>query len=567
MKFARAVTICLFAWLLVPVAAQAAKVTATLDRTHVQLGDTVTLNVRVEDANGKVTMPDLGALSQDFSVLSRSQNRSLTVENGKATSSLTFGVALRPNHVGTLQIPALDVAGEKTTPLQLEVDAPSPSASAAPDRNVFMEARIEPQRGYVGEQFSYVVKLFYAPDLSGGSISVPSVGGVEMNQVGKDLSYDTQRGGRVYHVLERRYALIPQKAGQIRIPPSSFQGNAIDPYDPNSFFGATNNVSASAPAVSLDVQATPPDWGNQAWLPARELTLTMQGWPTAQQQVRVGQPINLVMTLQATGLSDDALPELSLPALDGATAYPDKPVSHNRVAGQWMVGEREQAFAIVPERAGRLTIPATTVKWWNVLTDKMEVAQIPAHSITVLPAIGGSTAQTSAPAAAASTSSNPGAPAAKMGTSESTPWRWIALGSIALWLLSVLAWWWRRRRRVAEVAPTPAPANTARQAQLAFLAAARGSDVAVQVRALLAWARAERPGIQHLGELSAALEDASQRAAIDVLQQRHYAGAPMPTDDSAIDLAAVFKRGLAWRSASAGQGEPELPPLYPFKLH
>ena len=567
MSFARAAAISLFALLLVPAAAQASKVTATLDRSQVQLGDTVTLNLRIDDAHGNVAMPDLDALKQDFSILGRSQNRSLTVDNGKATSSLTFGVALRPNRAGTLQIPSLQVAGERTAPLQLEVAAPGAASTAAPNRDVFMEARVEPQRGYVGEQFSYVVKLFYATNLSGGSINVPQVGGVDLNQVGKDLSYDTQRGGRSYHVLERRYSLIPQQPGQIRIPAASFQGSAIDPYDPNSFFGATDNVSASAQVLTLDVQPTPPGWGKQAWLPARALSLSLEGWPTAQQQVRVGQPLNLTMTLQATGLSDDALPALSLPPLDGATVYPDKPASHNHVAGQWIVGQRQHAFAIVPERAGTLTMPATTLKWWNVLADKMEVAQIPARSITVLPAIGGSAAQPSAPAPAASTASGAAATPASAVTS-STPWRWIALGSIALWLLSGLAWWWYRRRRPASaVAPAPTAVTTTRQAQLAFLAAARGSDVAAQARSLLAWARAERPGIQHLGDLSAALEDASQRAAIEALQQRHYAGGRHGHTDTAIDLAGAFKRGFAWRSAAGGEGDAALPPLYPFKLH
>ena len=569
MRFVRAIAICLLVILLIPLAARATTVTATLDRNQVQLGDTVTLNLRVEGAGGNSDMPDLAPLNQDFSVLNTSQNNTLSVVNGSATSSLTIGVALRPKHAGTLQIPALTVAGEQTAPLQLEVSAPSAAAIAAPDRDVFMEARVEPQRGYVGEQFSYVVKMFYANNLSGGSIDVPNLAGVELNPLGNDLSYDTQRSGRTYHVLERRYSLIPQQVGHLEIPAANFLGSAIDPYDPNSFFGATNNVAASAPAVAIDVQAAPSDWGKNAWLPARALSLSMEGWPSSQQQVRVGQPINLTMTLQATGLSDDVLPALSLPPLDGATAYPDKPVSHNHVDGQWIVGQREQAFAIVPERAGTLTIPATTLKWWNVLTDKMEEAQIPARNITVLPAIGGSATQPSAPVAAASTSRGLTVSKAPDSTGASTPWRWIALGSIALWLASVAAWWlWRRRGRSTPPPTAAAPITpTPRQAQLAFLAAARGSDAAAQVRCLLDWARAERLGIQHLGELSAALKDASQRVAIDALQQRHYADASISSVDTGVDLVETFKRGFAWRSESASDGDSGLPPLYPFKLH
>jgi hypothetical protein len=549
---------------LIPALASAAEVTATLDRDHVQLGETVTLNVRVQGDTGGIAAPDLRALSQDFQLLGTSQNNSLSVINGQASSELTFGVALRPRHVGVLQIPALSVAGQRTAPLQLTVTAPDPAAAAATQRDVFMESQVEPAHGYVGQQLTYVVRLYYANRIGGDAPQPPQVDGVEISALGKGLNYDAERGGRTYHVLEQRYALIPQHAGQVEIPPVDFQGEAADPRDPNSFFGATVPVSASAPAQTITVKPAPADWGGSAWLPARQLSLSLDGWPTAQDAPpRVGQPLNLTMNLQASGLSYEALPALSLPPLDGATVYPDKPVTGNRQDGEWIVGRRQQSFAIVPERAGTLTIPATTLKWWNVLTDKMEVAQIAAHSVTVLPAIGAAAAPPPAPAAAVDSGAAGNTVPA---TTTPTPWRWIALASLALWLLSALAWWlWQGRRRASSVTPPPAARTSVRSGQLAFLAAARGSDPAAQVRTLLAWARAERPAIQHLGELAAALDDAAQRAAIDALQQRHYAAAP--SHDAGANLAEAFKRGFAWRAAEATDENSGLPPLYPFKLH
>ncbi len=562
MKFRHVVHGCLLMLALVPALAGAAEVTATLDRDHVQLGETVTLNVRVQGDTGAAA-PDLRALNQDFQLLGTSQNNSLSVVNGRASAELTFGVALRPRHVGVLQIPALSVAGSRTAPLQLTVTAPDSTAAVATQRDVFMESQVEPAHGYVGQQLTYVVRLYYANRIGGDAPSPPQVDGVEVSALGKGLNYDAERGGRTYHVLEQRYALIPQHAGKVEIPPVDFQGEAADPRDPNSFFGATVPVSASAPAQTIEVKPAPADWGGSAWLPARQLSLSLDGWPTAQSaSPRVGQPLNLTMNLQASGLSYEALPALSLPPLDGATVYPDKPVTGNRQDGQWVIGRRQQSFAIVPEHAGMLTIPATTLKWWNVLTDKVEVAQIPAHSISVLPAIG-------AAAAAA-----PSAPVEAVGSAAATPspvapatmpWRRIALASLGLWLLSVLAWWlWQRRRRASPVTPPAAARTSARNGQLAFLAAARGSDAAAQVRTLLAWARAERPAIQHLGELSAALDDAAQRTAIETLQQRHYAAAPSP--DAGVNLAEAFKRGFAWRAVVAGE-DSGLAPLYPFKLH
>jgi hypothetical protein len=565
--FRRIIGCWLLALLLIPALGHTASVQATLDRSTVQLGETVTLNLHISGDARNLGAPDLGALSQDFEILGTSQNSNISVINGAATSELTFGVALRPKHEGLLQIPALTVAGTQTTPLQLQVTAPDPATAAATYKDVFMEAQIEPSHGYVSQQLSYIVRLYFASAISNGALDDPQVSGGEVSRVGADLNYEAERGGRSYHVIERRYALIPQHAGHLDIPVLGFQGESIDPNDPNSFFGASTPVSASAPAVTADIQAAPADWGKTAWLPARQLSLTLDGWPGAQDQLRVGQPLNLTMNLQATGLPFDVLPELSLPPLDGATVYPDKPVTGNRNDGQWIAGWRQQAFAIVPERAGTLTIPATTLKWWNVLTDRMEVAQIPAHSVTVLASAGGVGSTHSGTPAAASTTIAATAPgAAESTTAHTTPWRWIALGSLGLWLLSALAWllWRRHRRSPSKTPPIPAQ-SSARQYQQAFLDAARGSDTAAQVHGLLAWARAERPTIQHLGELAQALGDARQREAIAILQQRHYAGAPV--QDAGATLAPVFKSGFVWRTVDGRDDNADLPPLYPFKLH
>ncbi|MDE2155046.1 MAG: protein BatD [Xanthomonadaceae bacterium] len=567
MMFRRIIGCTLLALLLLPAPGRAADVQATLDRNSVQMGETVTLNLRVDHSSGNVATPDLGALNKDFEILGTSQNSSLSVVNGTATSSLTFGVALRPRHEGVLQIPALTVAGSQTAPLQLHVTAASPAAAASAGADVFMEAQVEPRQAYVGQQLSYVVRLYYAVNISGGSLDTPQVDGMDVSRVGNDVNFDAERGGRQYHVLERRYALVPQHAGQLDIPALNFQGDAVDPNDPNSFFGASTPVSARAPAQTVEVRAAPADWGNAAWLPARQLSLTLDGWPGARDQARVGQPLNVTLNLQATGLPFEALPALSLPSLDGATVYPDKPVTGSRDAGRWIVGHRQQAFAIVPERTGTLIVPAITLKWWNVLADRMEVAQIPAHSITVLPAIGGLAAHPSGPAVAASANAPIGAPAAATAATHAVPWRWLALGSIGLWLLSLLGWWWWRGRgpSPSTAAPAALHATSARRCQQAFLDAVLRADTAAQVRTLLAWARAERQAIQHLGELAALLGDDRQRVAIAALQQRHYAGAPAADDGAAV--AGLFKRGFVWRRDVDADADPgELPPLYPFKL-
>ncbi|UGB39757.1 BatD family protein [Frateuria soli] len=545
--------------------AQAAQVQASLDRNQVQLGETVTLNLRVE-GGGLAQAPDLSALAPDFEVLGRSSNTSVSIVNGQRSARFTIGIALRPTRAGQLTIPSLDVAGGHTQPLTLTVTPPDPRAAASSGKAVFLEASAQPTTVRVGQQLLFTVRLYFAGSLSSGSLEDPRLPGVDARRLGDDLDYDVVRGGRAYHVIERRYALIPQHAGTIDIPPLQFQGELIDPADPDSFFAMGTPATAASPAVSIDVQPVPSSWGSSAWLPARALSLTLEGIP-ADGKARVGQPLDLVMTLQATGLPYEALPALSLPDLKGATIYPDKPVTGTRNDGQWLIGRRQQSFAVVPNQAGALTIPAITLKWWNVQSGRVEEARVAAHTLTVLPAVGGSSAPAAdAPPPASSAPASATVPApAKGGPGRTPAWRVLALIAVAVLLLAgaLAAWWvWRRRTRPGAVAPAADAVRSNRALRLAFLAAARGNDVAAQSHALLAWARAERPGLAGLGALGEALASPTQREAIESLQRRRFAAdasGPGP------DLAGAFRQGFRWREPPSGE-EPPLPPLYPFKL-
>lgn len=555
------ILLCLFA-LVWPLAALAADVEASLDRHHVELGETVTLNLRSQ--GGLAQTPDLSVLSRDFAVLGSSSNTSISIINGRRSAQVTIGIALRPLHTGILRIPSLTFAGGTSQPLELQVDESDPRASASGRKDVFLEAAVDPADGYVGQQRVYTLRLFFAADLTNGALEDPQLAGVDVRRLGNEINYQAERGGRRYNVIERRYALTPQREGHLEIPPVAFQGDMVNMADPDAFFGSGTPVSASSPTVSLDAKPAAARDARATWLPARDLRLSLDGGP-AHGDLRVGQPLNLVMSVQATGLPYEALPALSLPPLDGATVYPDKPVNGTHVDGSWLVGRRQQGFAIVPNRPGKLVIPQTTLTWWNVVTDHAEVARIPAQTFTVLPAANASPQSPAASQPAVTPPMPP--PAAGTVVGNGLPWRWLALGSFGLWLLSLLGWWWLRRRAATVKPATPAvAAPSSARLRAAFLAAARGGDAGAQVSTLLAWARAERPSLQNLGELALALSSASQREAIDALQRRRYAG----SEEAGLGdrLAAVFRDGFAWREAGGDGGHASpLPPLYPFNLH
>jgi hypothetical protein len=539
-----------------------ASIQATLDRDRVQLGEIVTLNIRIQGAITPHPV-DMTALAPDFDVLNSSANASLTVVNGHPEAALMIGLVLKPKHAGNLTIPALPIGDLFTSPIQLEVDEPDPVAASSPSsrKNVYLEASVEPAKGYVGQQLQYVLRLYFATSLSAGALDDPQADGASFQRLGNDLNYETDQGGRHYHVIERRYALVPQRAGKLVIPPVQFQGESVDMNDPDTFFPNSQPVAASTPSVTVNVQGVPANAEKQTWLPVRDLKLTAEGLPDGG-DVHVGQPLNLTMLLQATGASYDSLPALSLPSIDGANVYPDKPLNGTRSDGTSLVGRRQQGFAIIPSRPGTLVIPEITVHWWNVLTGQPEVARLPERRFTVLPAAG-------QPAAASARSAVPVTPVVDKAVSPTmgVPWRWIALASIALWLLSMLIWWVRRRAVTHSdaTARTNKTADTPRQLRAAFIAAAQSGDAAKQAHALMVWAKAERPSLQNLGDLADELDSAAQREAIAALQWRRYGGDGVATP--ATEWSACFRGGFAWKTPPTKASSSDLPALYPFDVH
>lgn len=535
--------------------AQSASPVASLDRTTVGVGETVTLNIEIGDESSDA--PDLAPLMTDFVVLGTSTNHSLSIVNGRREAHTILGVALRPRHEGRLTVPALAVGGQRTQPVTLDVAAASSDSSAsAADRPVVLEGKAEPTQAYVGQQIDYTLRLYFAVNLADGQLGDPSAEGAEVRRVGQDANYQSTRGGRRFNVIERHYAIFPQRAGSLEIQPPTFQGTAVDPTDAGSFFGAGAPVSAVADRLHVNVRERPSSAPDAAWIPARELKLALEGMP-ADGKGRVGQPITLTMRLDAVGMPFEALPALSLPKIDGADVYPDKAVTGGGTSGAWVTGRRQQGFAVVPTRSGTLHIPETTLHWWNVVTDKAEVATLPARDIEVaggvgatpMPAAGGSVARPSA----TSPASGPISP------TPSTPWRWLFLVAVVLWLVTVAAWLLLARRRPAiAVVPTPREPTRERPARDAFLSST-SADPATVDRLLLAWAQTVRPSLRSTGALSAALGSEEQRTAIAMLQRARFAGGAV--DGAA--LKAAFTRGLEWSIEPGGDGPSGLPPLYP----
>ncbi len=547
--------------------AQGAEVRAWLDRTTMQLGETVTLNVEVSDgANAK---PDFSVLESDFNLSGTQSSTSINIVNGQTSSKLLWAVALEPKRSGTLTIPSLSVAGQSTQALMLTVQAASTAAGRTGD-DVYIETTVEPRSPYVQQQVSMTVKLYFSVNIVDGQLDDPQADGLIVRKVsGQDTNFSADVGGKHYRVLERRYVLQGEKSGSVAIAPIVFRGHAMDRNDANSFFSRGHNVSARSDAITLDVRARPANSGTDAWLPARAVTLAAEGIDD-KTDARVGEPLTLTLRLQATGLGFEQLPELALPKIDGADIYPDKASTQNKDGGDLTTGERERKFAIVPKRAGSLVIPSISIGWWDTTHDRAETASVPEIDLNVQPAIGSSAPQpppAQQPIAAPDNSNVPliAARSAIGAEPVSEFWRTIALIAIVLWVVTLIGWiaWSIRHRKRTAVVPQEQQASSSElSAKIAFRDACATDDWQAASRALLAWARSKKIGARNLGELSDAVDNA-QAAAIKQLQRVLYGGA---TAQNLRDtLTTAFHNGPHARTIRVATSTTTLPDLYPSR--
>ncbi len=389
--------------------AQAA-LTARLDRDQITEGETVRLLV---EAEGQVSgSPDTTPLQADFEVLGINSGSRVNIINGRMDASTSWTITLSPKRSGKLTVPALELEGEQTQPLTLQVSETPVASGPASGSSIFIETEVDRSDPYVQGMLRYTVRLFYEVKLAEGSLSEPQLDNALVRRLGKDREYSAERNGRRYRVIERRYAIFPQTSGELELPApvldarvpdqtakrrSPFQGLfGRDPFD-DPFFGgsrlgdvftSTRPVRVRGESRLLQVRPRPNQTAGHEWLPAETVVLS-ESWQPQAGELRVGDPITRSITLRAQGVTGEQLPELDPGQVAGFKVYPDRAQVNTQDLQQTVQGEMSRNVAFVPIRPGRFTLPAVRLHWWDTRTDQERLVELPERSVEVLPALTG----------------------------------------------------------------------------------------------------------------------------------------------------------------------------------
>ncbi|MGY3265666.1 BatD family protein [Lysobacter sp. HA35] len=552
-----------------------AQTRAWLDRDRIAVGETTTLNVET-DANDA---PDYAPLLRDFDLSGQASQQQLQWVNGQISRRSLYAVALRPRRDGLLSIPSLHVGGANTQPLTLLVTPAPNTPTVSGNADVFIESEADAQDPYVQQSVGWVVRLYSAIPLIAGQLDQPEPTGASLQRVGDDVQYRRVVGGRSYVVTERRFMLVPERSGELVVPPASFEGRGTGNAFDQLFGDGQSALHAVARPRILHVRAIPANAATP-WLPLRGLTMRYLEQPN---QARAGGASNIVVEVEADGAGAAQLPDLQITAPDGAQVFPERPQSdESMVDGRPHVREQRR-FSIVPSRAGTLSIPGPRIDWWDSRAGEARSTQLPPITLAVAPGAPSENAASRGEAPS-------GVPSA------SGPDRRMLIGVVAVLtaLLLVGAGLWRSRsarrdQMVVSTAPrvtaTPTYSPTSTSSPPPFPAPGNvAQPPPIPTRTAEATSTATEPGLKRaleLGDLSdidaalrtlaggdtldleavaARLDDAAQRDAVDRLRRARWGGGD-PADARA-RLRAAFASGPRWRTAATRERDP-LPPLYP----
>lgn len=419
-----------------------------LDSEEIAAGDTVNLTVTVDEQSfGEA--PDFSPLKQDFEILSNRQSSQFNMINGQITSTSSWILTLLPKREGFIAIPPLTYDKQTSKPLKLHVTKRRQVDASSSNEVIFMDAQVDKKDVYVQEQVIYTVRLYRRIDLHESSYTPPKVDSAVMEALGNQREYTSTVDGRSYKIIELRYAIFPQKSGELVIPPAQIVGTIFLGNNRSFMFDPFNGkqIRRQTPQLTLNVKPQPASYpADKPWLPARSLQLR-ESWTPEGEKLTVGEPVTRHITLEAEGLAQSVLPPLSLPEQDGVKIYPEQPEITSNIGPRGMLSTRKENFAIIATQAGTLKLPPVEVTWWDVDDEKVKVAKLPARTVN----IGGTARQ-------AQTDAQPQAPAVappedaapeSLQEGANTTWQWIALVAVLLWLITLAVGgylFWQRRK-------------------------------------------------------------------------------------------------------------------------
>ncbi len=485
----------------------AAEINVTSDRNPVQINES--FNLVFQAIGSPDSDPDFGPLQKDFEILSRGQSSNISIVNGAYDKTIQWKLNVIAKRTGKLMVPSISFGKDVSLPIIVSVNEAQSSqlVPGQPMPELLLEIEAQPENPYVQAQVIYTVRLLHRVNISEAQLTEPKVENAIVEKLGEDVSYNTRRQGNQYSVVERKYAIFPQKSGVMMVEPLELNAQVITSRRRGSSFdnffsrGNTRTKRIRSKLLALKVKPIPAEFVGKDWLPAEQILLT-EDWPQNPPKLTVGEPITRTLILQAKGLPASQIPEinnanLSVVSPNGGVVkqYADQPNVKEQKTRQGLVSSREEKTALIPSSEGEYVLPTIEIPWWNTETDRMEVARIPELIVGTLASTSEFNTPIESPPAIGVPSENQ-----QVGEISFTKvrerglfWEWISLVLALGWLGTLIVWGLKNRKKLPQENLEKHSSPNNRRAVRSLKRSCYDNDSQAAKDALLQWAGAIWP--------------------------------------------------------------------------
>lgn len=488
-----------------------ADVSASVDRRNISIQDTLLLTLKADKRSN--ASPQLGDLEKDFHILRNSKNSQFSIVNGQSKSTTEWSIELAPKRIGSLEIPGITLGQSQTQAIPITVTKAQAYNGNQQNQPVFIESDIDKNQAFVEEQIIYTVRIFQAIQLDNLNLTEPEIENAIVNTL-EQRSFQRTINSNPYRVHEVKYAIFPQKSGELIIPEQIFSAQTRAAR--RSLFdlpggGKTIRKQTQQHALSIKPQAS--EFTGQDWLPAASVNLS-EDWSRDLDTLQVGDSVTRTIHLNVLGVTVAQLPNLTLATIDGAKVYPDQVQQTDLSDANTSAAELELSTAIIPTQTGNLVIPPLTITWWDTASNTEKTAELPGRNIRIQPSASLGTNQPTLPS---TTKQEPTTQdTATNITVTSIPWWW-ALVTLIGYLGWLTAWWlWRQQRSQKMNAPFSGTENQSSNNTLSESAAFKKVQQACQSsntdnirQAIILWGQSRWPNefVGNLANVAQKIED------------------------------------------------------------
>lgn len=242
-----------------------------------------------------------------------------------------------------------------------------------------VRARLEPSKGILVGQPVRLTVTVMVPNYFTGSPDFPEFeleNAIVVLPQDRPQNSNEQISGITYASITEVYTIYPQQAGDFKIPPAEIRVSyAVRP---------PSTTTAQVPLTTLGFHADVPAAAANLdyFLPTTQLTMR-QTWSPPLKNLRAGDTVKRTITVIAAKMQAMLIPPFPFTAPDGIRVYEEEPVVQDKKTdrGDFLYGQRTQSAKYLIQKEGSYTLPAIELKWWNLSTNRLITASLPAMQL------------------------------------------------------------------------------------------------------------------------------------------------------------------------------------------